>query len=76
MLNIPRIVKENNPKYFVLFRELLTYNNNRLCLFDQPHPDDVRAYMKNGIRKLYERLRDIQIELTMPSELREFVLRS
>ena len=79
MLNIPLIVKENNPKYFVLFRGLLGYNsnnNNRLVLFNEPHDVDLRAYMKNGIRELYERLRDIQIELTMPSELREFVLRT
>lgn len=84
VLNMSKILHDNNPNYVVLYKDLLSCKVGPMSLLNERKfysaggvmdvDNAVRAYMKNGIRKLYERLRDIHIELTMPSELREFVL--
>lgn len=71
--NIDFIVRENNPKYFVVSGDVFGYVNGRLNIFNQPY--DVRTYVKNGLKKLYEKLLDVNIELTMPNELLDFALK-
>ena len=73
LLNIDVTVRENNPKYFVVFGGVFTYVNGRVQVTDYQH--EVQTYVKNGLKKLYEKLLDINIELTMPSELLDFILK-
>ena len=73
MLNCDRMVKENNPNYFVVYRCFFCYSNggSSLNLFNQSY--EIKMYIKNGVKKLYNELKKINIDLLMPDELRDFV---
>jgi hypothetical protein len=67
------ITRTNNQKIFLLFDGMFAYTNGKFVMLNQPH--EVQTYVKNGLKKLYEKLLDINIELTMPSELLDFMLK-
>jgi hypothetical protein len=75
MLNLDRLTQENNPNYFVVCRGLFCYYNgnssNGLALFREKH--EYKMYGKNGVKKLHDKLKEINIDLLMPDELRDFV---
>ena len=73
MLNCDRMAKENNPNYFVVIRGLFCYYNggSSLALFRESY--EIKMYVKNGVKKLNDKLKEINIDLLMPDELRDFV---
>jgi uncharacterized protein YoxC len=72
MCNVPRIVQENNPNYFVVWDGVFGYSSDGNNLFKNPYY--VQMYAKNNVKKLYEQLKEMDIELTMPDELRDYCL--
>lgn len=75
MLNCGRMAKENNPNYFVVTRGLFCYINggSSLALFRESY--EIKMYAKNGVKKLYNELKKININLTMPDDLWDFVFK-
>ena len=65
--NTRDVIKENNPNYFIVFRSLLSVS----YLFNQSY--EIKMFIKNGVKKLYNELKKINIDLLMPDELRDFV---
>jgi FtsZ-binding cell division protein ZapB len=72
MLNVPGIVQENNPNYFVVWDAVFGYSSDGCNLFKNPYY--VQMYAKNRVKKLYEEFLEMDIELTMPDELRDYCL--
>jgi hypothetical protein len=72
MLDVTKRVQENNPNYFVVWSEVFCYTGHGYCLFKQPY--NVQMYVKNRVKKLYEQLLEMDIELTMSNELRDYCL--
>ena len=75
MLNCERMAKENKPNYFVVIRGLFCYINggSSLALFRESY--EIKMYVKNGVKKLYNELKKININLTMPDDLWDFVFK-
>lgn len=66
------IQKNKNLDYFVAFRYFFQSNGTRLNLFNN-QPYEYTMYVKNGVKKLYNELKKININLTMPDEVSDFV---
>jgi len=72
LYDVARMVQENNPNYFMVWQDVFCYTGDGFCLFKQPY--NVQMYAKNRVKKLYEQLLEMDIELTMPDELRDYCL--
>jgi FtsZ-binding cell division protein ZapB len=70
--DVTQMVQENNPNYFMVWQDVFCYTGDGFCLFKQPY--NVQMYAKNRVKKLYEQLLEMDIELTMPNELRDYCL--
>lgn len=73
MLDCNKLTKENNPTYFVVCRGLFSYIQGELCLFRESR--EVQMYVKNGVNKLYNKLKEMNIELKMPNQIYNFVFK-
>ena len=75
MCNCDRLVEENRTDYFVVLSLLLQYEGNSIALFKENVSYKSKMYVKNGIKNLYNKLNEVNIELIMPDELYDFVFK-
>ena len=75
MCNCDRFVEENRTDYFVVLQSLLHNEGNSIALFKENVSYKSKMYVKNGIKNLYNKLNEVNIELIMPDELYDFVFK-
>ena len=61
------IIKENNPHYFVVYGDFIITNG--ICSWSPVASLEQKVYMKNGITKMFNTLKNINIELVIPDSL-------
>jgi len=61
------IIKENNPHYFVVYGDFIMPNG--ICSWSPVASLEQKVYMKNGITKMFNTLKNINIELVIPDSL-------